>query len=222
MTLNPQGFPMRAIFCALILSAAVAAAVAAAERGEMVVAAWDCGAFANGSIAPLKVGQPLQGEGSQVKVGERYFLHLAHGQSVAADLESGPLAQGRPVAIEVEFTAEALPDAYHGGLVEAGSYGTAGVRILFSGNMKISVEHFPGGEPVYLVSSDPIQLNKPTIVRYEHDGKRARLLINGKESAQAVCAPAGRWSGKLRIGVASGNSYNFNGTIGKVRVLALP
>lgn len=208
---------MRALLCVL----ALAAILAAADDG-LTVASWDCGAFADGAVPPVSVGQPLKGEGVVATIDGHRMLSVEHGQCLTAPLENGPLASGKPVAIEIEFTAVALPDGYHGGLIEAGSYSDSGVRIMYQHDQRISVEHFTGKDPVYLVSPEPVALGRFTTLRYEYDGARARLLLDGKVVVQTDCPPAAAWRGSLRVGVASGDKYNFNGAIGKLRILAIP
>ncbi len=189
---------------------------------ERTAAAWDCGTFADGKVAGM--GAALQGSGTAVKVGTRALLRLAGGQSLATELTTGPLAAGTPVAIEIEVAPDSKPGGYYGGLVEAGSYQHAGVRVLLRNDLHVVIEHFAGDgakQSTYLTSKEPLTLGQLSTVRYEYDGKQARLLINGRLHAAEVCPPPAPWTGRLTVGNAGGKDYFLNGAVGNVRVIGL-
>lgn len=205
---------------ALALTALLTPLFAAAADGTVVVE-WDAGAFANGAVKPTTGTGVLRGVGTVEPLGDHRLLTLAAGQELTLTLAAGPLATASPVALEIGIAPRVAPTAYHGGLIEAGDYQKSGLRILLQHDLRVSVEHWTGGEPTYLVSPSSIPLGMLSTIRYEHDGAMARLLIDGKMVAQANCAPAAAWTGTVHIGIASGPSYFYDGGIGRIRILAL-
>ncbi|MCK6490751.1 MAG: LamG domain-containing protein [Planctomycetes bacterium] len=194
------------------------------EQGVRTAAAWECGTFADGKVLPGAGGQPLTGSGTPASLANRAGLRLAGGQALGARLGAGPLADGTPLAIEIEVAPEAKPGGFFGGLVEAGSYLQSGVRLMLRHDLKVVVEHFAGAgkeHATYLESREPLPLGRFSTVRYEHDGKRARLLIDGQPVAVADCPPPAPWRGDLRVGSAGGKDYFLNGVVAGVRLLAL-
>ncbi|MCK6487906.1 MAG: cellulase family glycosylhydrolase [Planctomycetes bacterium] len=192
--------------------------------GERVVAAWDCGAFAAGSVAAAAGGVALTGAGEVATVDGRMALRLRGGQELRAALQTGPLADGQPLAIEVQVAPMGPPGGYYGGLVHAGTYLTSGMRLLLRQDLRVAVEHFasPGEAQVTrLLSRAPLAIGRLATVRYEHDGRRARLLVDGIEHALQECPPAAPWQGELRLGVTSGTGYHLDGALATVRILAL-
>jgi hypothetical protein len=195
----------------------------AAIAAEKPVCAWDCGGFASGSIACHGNGHPLLGTGTVETVGERKWLLVNGGEQLTTTMENGPLATGKPFAIEIEFMTSLQPSGYHGGLLEASSYNESGLRILLQQDFRISVELFPGAgkDPVYFVSANPVSLGVPQMVRFEHDGEIGRLSINKAVVVTQRSPPPAAWDGIWRLGEASGNSYYYNGRLGVVRYTAL-
>ena len=192
------------------------------EGSEHTMASWDCGTFVDGKVQG--VGSPLQGTGTPAVLGKRALLKLAGGQSLTTELTTGPLTAGTPVALEIEVSPDGKPGGYFGGLVEAGSYQHAGLRMLLRHDLRVVIEHFAGEGPdhaTYLVSKEPLTVGQLSTVRYEHDGHHARLLINGKLDALADCPPPAAWSGRMTIGVAGGKDSFFNGAVGLIRLVAL-
>lgn len=192
------------------------------EGAERSVASWDCGTFAEGTVAGI--GPALSGAGTAVAVGPRTMLKLSGGQTLSTSLASGPLAECTPLAIEIEVAPDGPPGGFYGGLVEAGVYWQSGVRLLLRHDLVVVVEHFagPGQEhATYLQSMEPLAIGRLSTVRYEHDGRHARLLINGKPQQAATCPPPAAWSGRLTIGGAGGKDYFLNGAVGSVRLVSL-
>jgi hypothetical protein len=189
---------------------------------ERSVGAWDCGTFTAGKVAGI--GPQLQGTGTPATVGPRAMLRLAGGQSLGAELRSGPLAERTPVAIEIEVVADGKPGGFLGGLVEAGSYLRSGVRVLLRHDLVVVVEHFAGegqAQATYLAAKEPLTIGQLATVRYEHDGRNARLLVNGKLQQAVACPAPGAWTGRMTIGSAGGKDYFLNGAVGNVRLLSL-
>jgi hypothetical protein len=151
-------------------------------------------------------------------------LRFKDGQHLVGKLPATPLAEGKPLAIELEVAPDGKPGGYCGGLFEAGGYQANGLRIVLGQDLKVSVEHWAGAgaaNATYLTSREPLPTGRFTVVRYEHDGKEARLLIDGQVQAVKACPPAAPYAGGVRIGLAGGKDYWFNGVIGSVRVSAL-
>ncbi|MCY3023640.1 MAG: hypothetical protein NTW87_32065, partial [Planctomycetota bacterium] len=202
----------------------LAVTLGADESGARTVAAWDCGRFANGNV-PASIGnEPLSGQGAPVAIGPRTGLRVAGGQCLIGKLGAGPLAEGKPVAIEVEVAPGGKPGGYYGGLVECGSYQTSGLRLVIGQDLRVVVEHWGGPGPdkaTYLKTREPLPTGRFSTVRYEHDGKQARMLVDGQVQEVKDCAPPAPWKGDVRIGMAGGKDYWFDGVIGAVRFLAL-
>jgi beta-galactosidase len=196
-----------------------------ASGGARTVAAWDCGRFVAGAI-PAATGEvPLTGSGSPVTAGGRAGLRLTGGQALQARLASGPLADGTPVAVEIEVAPDGAPGGYYGGLVECGAYLNAGFRMMLNQQLRVVVEHFAGEgkeKATYLTSREALAPGRFATVRYEHDGRQARLLIDGLPQEVKECSLPAPWQGDLRVGVAGGKDYFLNGVVGNVRILALP
>ncbi|OGV74814.1 MAG: hypothetical protein A3K18_14985 [Lentisphaerae bacterium RIFOXYA12_64_32] len=193
--------------------------------GARTAAAWDCGRFADGTVPATAGGSPLQGAGTPATLNGRAGLRLSGGQGLTARLDTGPLADGAPVAVEIEVAPDGTPGGYFGGLVECGSYQNSGFRMMLNQQLRVVVEHFAGTGPdkaTYLTSREPLPLGRFSTVRYEHDGKQARLLIDGLPQEIKDCALPAPWKGDLRIGVAGGKDYFLNGVVANVRVLTLP
>ena len=192
--------------------------------GERTVAEWDCARFVNGTIAARVGNSPMRGTGTPVTLGNRAGLRLTGGQSVVGNLTAGPLAEGRPIAIEIEVAPDDLPGGYCGGLVQVGSYYTSGLRIVLGRNLCVSVEQWCGVGQTnahYLVSHEPLTIGSFSTIRYEHDGKIARLLIDGRLQDLKPSPPPAPYHGEFNIGYAAGKDYFLNGVVGSVRFLAL-
>jgi beta-galactosidase len=192
------------------------------EGSARPVAAWDLGRLTDGKIAASIGGEILDGSGTLATIGNRTGLRFKDGQHVVGKLPATPLAGAKPVAIEFEAAPDGKPGGYCGGLVEVGSYQTSGLRITLGMDLKFSVEHWAGvgaANATYLKSREPLPIGRFSTVRYEHDGKEARLLINGQVQELRPCPPAAAYSGGIRIGLAGGKDYWFNGVIGSVRIL---
>jgi beta-galactosidase len=203
---------------------AVTLGVEAAGDGERTVAAWDCGRFEEGRIPALVGGEELAGTGTPAALDARAGVRLAASQSVSGRLPDGPLAAGRPLAIEIEVAPEGPPAGYCGGLFEAGSYQQCGLRIVLGRDLRVSVEQWGGAGPeraVYLKSREPLPVGRFSAVRYEHDGACARLLVDGQLHDVKPSPPPAPWRGDVRIGQAGGKDYFYNGIVAGVRVLAL-
>jgi beta-galactosidase len=195
------------------------------KNGAQVAAAWDCGRFAEGKVPPSAGSEPLVGEGVQVAIGNRTGLRLAGGQCLIGRLNATPLAEGKPLAIEIEVAPDGKPGGYCGGLVECGIYQTAGLRLVIDQGLRVSVEHWAGKGPenaTYLVARQPLPTGRFSVVRYEHDGIQARLLIDGQIQEIKNCPPPAPYKDGVRVGLAGGKDYWFNGVVGNVRILSLP
>ncbi|MDP3849142.1 MAG: glycoside hydrolase family 2 TIM barrel-domain containing protein [Luteolibacter sp.] len=188
------------------------------------VAAWDCGRFTAGQV-PSSVGTgSLDGTGKIVTLGNRSALRFAGGQNLTGQLNAGPLADGKPMAVEVEVSLDGPPGDYCGGLFEAGSYMNSGMRMTVGRDLRVSVENWAGpGAPnaSNLKSLNPLSIGRLTTVRFEHTGKEARLLIDGQLQEVKACSPPKAYKGGIRIGLAAGKNYFLNGVIAGIRVLAL-
>jgi beta-galactosidase len=194
------------------------------EGDERTAAAWDCGSFAEGVVAGSGQAAELKGAGTPTTLGPRALLRLAGGQRLTTSLNVGPLAAGTPLAIEIEVAPEDKPGGFFGGLVEAGAYLQSGVRVLMRHDLKVVVEHFAGEgakQATYLESNEPLAMGQLSTVRYEHDGRQARLLVNGKLQQSVACPPPAGWRGTLTVGGAGGQDYFLNGAVGVVRLLSL-
>lgn len=193
--------------------------------GARPVASWDLGRFADGSVAAGVGGEPLVGTGTPVVLGNRTALRLAGGQNLVAKMpESNPLATGKPLAIEIDLAPDGKPGGYCGGLVEVGNYQASGLRLTIGQDLRVSVEHWAGAgaaNAVYLKTREPLPTGRFSTVRYEHNGAEARLLVDGEMQEVKPCAPPAPHSGGVRIGVAGGKDYWFNGVVGSVRFMAL-
>lgn len=198
----------------------------ATESGSngRTVAAWDCGRFAEGKV-PATVGAAgLTGTGTATVLGNRAALRLTGGQRLVGRLDAGPLAEGKPFAIELDVSLDGPPGGYCGGLIEIGQYLEAGLRITVGTDLRVSVENFGGSggaNATYLKSRNPLPLGRLTSVRYEHNGKEARLLIDGQLQEMKTCAPPKPYRGDFCLGVAAGKDYFLNGVLAGVRVMAL-
>jgi beta-galactosidase len=196
----------------------------ASETGERTVAAWDCARYAGGTVAALAGDASLAGTGTVVAVEGRTGLRLAAGQHLLGRLQSGPLAEGKPFAIEIDVAPDGPPGGYCGGLVEIGSYQRAGLRMVLGQDLRASVEQWGGEGPeraVYLKTRQPLPVGRFSTVRYEHDGKQARLLVDGQlQELKPSPLPAPYREG-IRVGLAAGKDYFLNGVVSGVRILAL-
>jgi hypothetical protein len=86
-------------------------------------------------------------------------------------------------------------------------------------DLKVVVEHFAGVGPeqaTYLESTEPLPLGQLSTVRYEHDGRQARLLVNGKLQQAIACPLPAAWTGS-----AGGQDYFLNGAVGTVCLMSL-
>lgn len=187
--------------------------------------AWDFARFAAGEVKPTAGVLVLSGMGEIGKIAGRAGVRVKGGQVFTGILDMGPLAEGRPFALEIDVAPAAPPTAYLAGLIQAGAYLQSGVRILLRQDLSVVVEHFAGvGEEqaTYLVAGAPLPLGKFSTVRYEHDGRRGRLLIDGLAQETRACAPQAAWNGPFQVGSASGNDYHLDGTVAGVRLFALP
>lgn len=193
--------------------------------GARPAGAWDVGRFANGKLAASVGGQELTGDGTPAIIGNRSGLRLKDGQHLSGKLPTTPLATGAPLAIEIEVAPDGKPGGYCGGLLEAGSYETSGLRITIGQDLKVCVEIWNGlvhDKTVYIVSREPLPTGRYSAIRFEHDGKEGRLLIDGQIQALKACALPAPYAGDIQLGLASGTNYWFNGVIGNVRITALP
>jgi len=119
---------------------------------------------------------------------------------------------------------EGAPGGHCGGLVEAGTYQQAGLRLVLDRDLRVVVEQWSGpgaANAVYLKSREPLALGRLATVRYEHDGAEARLLVDGQIQEIKASVPPAAFAGGIRIGVAAGKDYWLNGAIGTVRLLDL-
>ncbi len=188
------------------------------------IAAWDCGRFAGGKV-PVTIGKgELSGTGTNVVIGNRTALRLAGGQKLTGNLDYGPIAEGKPFAVEVELSVDAPPGGYCGGIFDIADYMKAGFRITLSQDYHVSVENFGGTgseHAAYLKSLNPLTVGRLTTLRYEHNGKEGRLLIDGQLQEVKEFTPPAPHSGGFTIGEAAGKDYFLNGVVANVRVMAL-
>lgn len=189
------------------------------------VAAWDLGRFAAGRVEAAVGSNALSGAGVCATLGDRAVLRVTGGQCLTGRLDPNPLAAGKPLAIELELSPDGPPGGYCGGLFEAGSYQQSGLRLTLGRDLRVSVETWGGagpGQATHLKSREPLPVGRLSTVRYEHDGKEARLLIDGQLQEVKTCPPPAPYRDGIRIGLAGGKDYWFNGVVAGVRVLALP
>ncbi len=194
------------------------------DGDERTSAAWDCGTFADGTVAGIGQTPALKGAGTPVTSGSRALLRFAGGQSLTTELRLGPLAAGTPLAIEIEVAPDGKPGGYYGGLIQAGSYQRSGIRMLLRYDLKVVVENIAGegpGKTTHLTSAEPLAVNQLSTIRYEHDGRQARLLVNGKLQQAVLCSPPGPWTGTMSVASADGQHYFLNGAVGTVRLISL-
>jgi beta-galactosidase len=195
------------------------------EGGARPAAAWELGRMEKGSVAAAVGGEALSGAGTVAAIGPRNGLRFKDGQQVSGKLPAGnPLATGKPLAIEVEVAPEGKPGGYCGGLFEAGGYQVNGLRLVIGQDLKVCVEHWAGpgaANATYFKTREPLPLGRFSGVRYEHDGKEGRLLVDGQVQEVKACAPAAPYPGGVRIGLAGGKDYWFTGVVGTVRILQL-
>ncbi len=202
----------------------LAATLGVDEGGAKAVAAWECGRFAAGQV-PAAVGSaPLTGEGTPAAVGDRTGLRLTNGQCLSANPQPNPLASGQPLAVEIEVAPDGPPGGYYGGLFECGNYQNAGLRLVLRQDLRVVVEHWAGAGPksaFYFISREPLPPGRFSRLRYEHDGRQGRLLVDGKIQELKECPLPAPYKEGLRLGLAGGKDYWFNGVIGSVRLLQL-
>jgi beta-galactosidase len=195
------------------------------ESGGRTVVAWDCGRFADGAVPASVGGEPLVGTGTLVAIGNRTGLRLADGQCLVGKPGPNPLGEGKPLAIEIDVAPDGKPGGYCGGLIECGNYQASGLRIVIGQDLRVSVDHWAGNGPdnvTYLKTREPLPTGRFSTVRYEHDGKQARLLVDGQLQEMKDCPPPAPYPHAVRIGLAGGQDYWFNGVVGNVRFFALP
>jgi hypothetical protein len=193
--------------------------------GTRTVAAWDLGSFSSGSVPATLGGEDLAGMGAVSSQDGRVVLRLTGGHFVAGRLPAGnPLASGRPLAIEVEVAPTGKPGGHRGGLVEVGEYQKSGLRLVLDRDLRVVVEHWSGlgaDKAVNLKSREPLAIGHFATVRYEHDGREARLLVDGQIQELKVCPPPSPYAGGIRIGLAGGEGYWLDAMVGGARMLEL-
>ncbi|MHB1155909.1 MAG: glycoside hydrolase family 2 TIM barrel-domain containing protein [Phycisphaerales bacterium] len=195
------------------------------ESDARTSASWDCGSWSDGSVpSSLPNGKPLVGQGTLAAVGGRSGLRLTGGQCLTAPLNTGPIAEGKPFAIEIQVAPEAQAGGALGGLVQAGDYDSSGVRLLVTHDVKPVVEIFTGpghDNTKYLSAREPLAFDRFSTVRFEYDGKQARILVNGSLQNAIACPPPKPWKGDVVIGKAGGKDYFINAVVANVRIQEL-
>ncbi|MBN8523838.1 MAG: hypothetical protein J0M02_00735 [Planctomycetes bacterium] len=190
--------------------------------GAKPAAAWDLGVGDARGVPALVGDQALGGEAEIVELDGRNGRRFGAGRQLDGTLPATPLAEGKPVAIEIDAAALGPPAGAYGGLIEAGTYQARGLRIMVDRNLRVVVEQWAGPEGTRnLIATDPLVVNRMVTIRYENDGNQARLLIDGRIQAAKACAPP-QWDGRIRIGRASGKDYWFEGIIAGIRILPAP
>ncbi len=147
-------------------------------------------------------------------------MRFAHGTCLYGGVKGlHGIGDATPWSIDVDFTLEAKPDGYCGGVFQAMNYLKAGMRLVVGQDLKLTTEiYHDDGKAVYLSSAAPLVIGKPYKAKVAFDGKKATLYLNGQPDASIDAAIPSAFSGDCMIGEASGNSYHFNGT---VRTIAL-
>ena len=75
----------------------------------------------------------------------------------------------------------------------------SGVRLMVSRDLRPGVEIFTGPGPEqarFLGTKKPLPIGRFSTVRFECDGKQARLLVNGLLQAAIACAQPAPWKAK--------------------------
>jgi len=86
-------------------------------------------------------------------------------------------------------------------------------------DMKLGVEFTRNGKPTrYLATKAPLEIGRFYDVTLKFDGKYASLFLDGKLEAMIESTPPALFEGGIRIGVASGKDYFFNGLIQRIRI----
>jgi hypothetical protein len=189
-------------------------------------ATWDCGVWANGSVAStLPDGKPLAGPGTPAAIAGRAGLRLAGGQCLKTQMDSGPIVEGKPFAVEIEVAPDGNCGGYYGGLVQAGAVGGSGMRLVLTNDLKPAVEIFLGkgpGKTKGICGKDPLPTGRFSAVRLECDGTQARLLVNGLIQKTIDCPQPAPWKGgEMCVGAAAGKDYFLNGVVGNIRIQEL-
>ena len=189
------------------------------------VAAWDCGSWTEGAVkATLSGVGPLRGQGELTPIDERSGLLISGGQSLSGQLKNGPLAEGKPFAIEMEVAPTGKPGGALGGLISAGAYQQSGLRLMLTQELKPTVEIFSGHGPEnakYLVGREPLKTGSFSVLRVEFDGHQAKLLVNGALQHVVSSPLPAPWQGEMLVGKAGGKDYFFNGALGKISIQEL-
>lgn len=204
-------------------AAAAATASAVKVRPGRMAAEWQCGSWSPTAkrVSPVLGRASLTGEGTVEKLDKTPLLRLKDGQFLEVKLSEGPLAEAKPFALEIELAPDGTMKGVMAGLVQAGAYRQSGIRMMLGANLKVSIEHSAGSEAeqiFHVSAATPLATGKLQTVRYEHDGRQARLFIDGRLDASKDCPPPAPWRGNLMIGKASGKDYWYYGLVGAVRL----
>ena len=192
-------------------------------QGATTVSDWHLSEFADGEVrnhtpggGPLKAGTPsptLEGTNG---------LKFENGQALTGETKAIPGLAGfgtQPFAVRMTFCPLAKPTSPCGGLFEVCGYGTNGFRLTLGGSMKLAIEVWPG--PGFS-SKTVFEIGRTYTVEMRFDGTYATLLVDGQTDTMKEMAMPAPYDGPIRIGVAAGKDYFYNGTISQISISKLP
>jgi len=169
------------------------------------------GALKATSLSPtLEPGKGLKFEGGQTLMGE------------VREIPGMGAMGSSPFAVRMTFTPMAKPTGYCGGLFQAMDYGKAGFRMVLSKDLRLDTEVFTAAGPQSISSKQVLDPGRTYTVELRFDGTYATLIIDGQTEIMKEMPLPAPCRSIIQIGTASGNGYNYIGTISDISILKLP
>ena len=190
------------------------------------VSDWRLGDFSAGVVASrVPGGGALRATSQPPTVDQGKGLKFEGGQTLTGEVREIPgmgNIGSRPFAVRVTFSPAAKPGGYCGGLFQAMDYGKAGFRMVLSKDLRLETEIFTAAGPGNIGSKQVLDPGRTYTVELRFDGTYATLIIDGQTEIMKEMALPAPFRGMIQIGTASGNGYNYNGTISDISIMKLP
>jgi hypothetical protein len=207
---------------------AITGGVETDDDGSETLSKWDFSEFRNGMVPNAIPGMPPLKSGTMPptlsKDDLQPGLQFQHGQSLGGTTSKIPgFLDGSPFKLSVLLTPQEKPDGYHGGIFQSMRYNQAGFRVVLQkSTMKLNVQIFTGPKQAkFLNSKAPLTLGHDYRMDLVFKNGKAYLYLNNKLDECIDTPPPAPCPEPLRIGVASGKDYNFNGIIKEIAISKL-
>ena len=192
----------------------------------VTVSDWRLGDFSEGAVANhVPGGGALKATPLAPTLDPGKGLKFEGGQTLMGEVREIPgmgAIGSSPFAIKMTFTPTAKPTGYCGGLFQVMDYGKAGFRMVLSKDLRLDTEVFTAAGPQNISSNQVLQPGRTYTVELRFDGTYATLIIDGQTEVMKEMVLPAPCRGLIQIGTASGNGYNYIGTITDISILKLP